>query len=167
MLVIPCPFGESEVLRLLVLSTKPSPQEEAVYILDLFNHSKAECIKFVHDQFNVIQSRNQALLTLGTLTLTITGFSGPRIAATNLFSRYSIALGIFLVLLSLLILLIGIQRVRWVTQFKEVDPEKTLVSILTYRNQKIKYYGIELFLLVIGLSCYVASVISFLIFYEF
>ena len=143
------------------------PEEEASYLLELFEGSMVNSLKLVHDQFNVIQARSQFLLTLGTLTLTITGFSGPKIAETNLFSRYTIAVGILLVLLSLLILLLGTNRIRWITQIRAGQDRDTLVRILSYRNQKTRYYVVELYLLVLGLSCYVASVISFLIFYDF
>ena len=139
---------------------------EAAYLLEMFDDSLSACIKFVQDQFNVIQARSQFLLTLGTLTLTITGFSGPKIAETNLFSRYAIAVGIFLVLCSILMLLLGTNRIRWVSQVRDDDAQLTLAAILRYRNRKTRFFQIELYLLVTGLSCYVASVISFLIFFK-
>lgn len=143
-----------------------TPDEEAAHLLEMFNGVKADCLRFLHDQFNVIQARGQFLLSLGTLTLTITGFSGPKIAQTNAFSRYSIALGISLVLVSMLVLLLGSNRIRWVSQARAENEEKTLAAIIRYRHQKTMYYLVELYLLVAGLSCYVASVVSFLIFYK-
>lgn len=143
-----------------------NPEEEARHLLELFGGVQADCIRFLHDQFNVIQARGQFLLSLGTLTLTITGFSGPKIAQTNLFSRYSIAVGITLVLVSMMVLLLGSNRIRWVSQARAATPEATLVAIIRYRHQKTQFYLIELYLLVAGLSLYVASVVSFLIFYQ-
>ncbi len=154
--------GEVETL----LKAELEPREEARYLLSLFEQSMPACIKMVHDQFNVIQARAQFLLTLGTLTLTITGFSGPKIAETNLFSRYSIAIGIFLVLLSMLMMLLGTNKIRWVTQARDDTPELTLTAILRYRNRKTRYYRVELYLLVVGLACYVASIISFLLYFK-
>jgi len=141
-------------------------EDEAQHLLEVFNHSLADCIRYLHDQFNVIQARSQFLLTLGTLTLTITGFSGPKIAQTNLFSRYSIAVGILLVLLSMMVMLLGTNRIRWVSQVREETPLRTLAKVILYRRDKMRLYLIELYLLVVGLGCYVASVISFLLFFK-
>lgn len=142
------------------------PDAEAAYLLEIFEGSQAACLRFLHDQFNVIQARAQFLLSLGTLTLTITGFSGPKIAETNLFSRYSIAIGITLVLISMMVLLLGTNRIRWVTQARSADQVSTIAAIIRYRRHKTQLYVVELYLLVAGLTCYVASVISFLLYFH-
>ncbi len=147
-------------------ATLLDPDAEALYLLEIFEGSQSACLRFLHDQFNVIQARAQFLLSLGTLTLTITGFSGPKIAETNLFSRYSIAIGITLVLLSMVVLLLGTNRIRWVSQARCSNHADTLAAIIRYRRLKTRLYVIELYLLVVGLSFYVASVISFLLYFE-
>ncbi len=147
-------------------ATLLDPDAEAVYLLEIFEGSQAACLHFLHDQFNVIQARAQFLLSLGTLTLTITGFSGPKIAETNLFSRYSIAIGITLVLISMIVLLLGTNRIRWVSQARGQDNVGTLAAIIRYRRHKTQLYVLELYLLVMGLACYVGSVISFLLYYH-
>jgi hypothetical protein len=143
-----------------------SPEEEAVRLLSLYSGSDrlSECLDVLRDQFNVIQVRFQFVLTLATLALTITGFSGPRIAQTNAFARYSMAVGIFLVLVSVVILLIGGLRIRWITQFQGTDPHVILVGIIQYRNTKTRVYYWVLTTLVVGLTCYVASVITYLLY---
>ncbi len=98
------------------------------------------------------------------LALTITGFSGPKIVQTNLFARYSMVLGIIFVLAAMLILLVGGLRIRWVTQMIGDTPRATLSSIILYRNRKTCLYFVELSLLVIGLTGYVASVVTYLLF---
>ncbi|MGB6123202.1 MAG: hypothetical protein WBG80_14940, partial [Bacteroidota bacterium] len=108
------------------------------------------------------QARSHLLLTLGTLALTITGFSGPKIAQTNLFARYSMAFGIVFVLSALVILLLGSLRIRWTTQIMGSDARETLSRIIRYRNQKTRLYFLELTLLVIGLTSYVASIVTYL-----
>ena len=148
------------------MRTELEPKDEAAWLLKLYDNSLSSCVSMVQDQLNVIQARSQFLLTLGTLTLTITGFSGPKIAETNAFSRYSIAMGIALVLCSIMMMLLATNRIRWVTRVGLEDPELILVTILGYRNKKTRFYQIELYLLVIGLAFYVASVISFLIFFK-
>lgn len=140
------------------------PETEVTNLMAMFK-TPQECMRFLHDQFNVIQARAQAILSLGTLTLTITGFSGPKIAQTNAFSRYSIAIGITLVLFSLATVLLGSTRIRWVSQALTGDPIESLKRIVAYRNKKTQLYYIELYLLITGLAFYVASVVSFLVFW--
>ena len=137
-----------------------TPEEEADHLLALFGGELARCIEFLRHHFDVIQARSHLLLTLGTLALTITGFSGPKIAQTNMFARYSMAFGIVFVLSALVILLLGSLRIRWTTQIIGDDGRDTLSSIIRYRNQKTRLYFVELTLLVIGLTSYVASVVT-------
>jgi len=140
-----------------------TPEEEADYLLELYDGKLSSCLEFTKQHFSVIQTRSQLLLTICTLALTITGFSGPRIVQTNMFARYSMVLGIVFVLSTMLILLIGGLRIRYVTQIVGDTPRETLAAIIDYRNRKTRLYGIELSLLVIGLSGYVASVVTFLL----
>lgn len=61
-------------------------EEEAGWLLKLHGGGDAAlpaCLKTASDQFTVIQTRSQLLLTLSTLTFTITGFSGPKIAEAS------------------------------------------------------------------------------------
>ncbi len=140
--------------------------EEARQILALFPESQglSSALDFLRHHFDVIQARSQLLLTLSTLALTITGFSGPKIAQTNDFARYSMALGIVFVLSSMVILLLGGLRIRWTTQFLGGPADETLIRIISYRNAKTRLYFVELGLLVIGLSSYVASVVTYLLY---
>jgi len=140
------------------------PAEEADYLLGLYDGKLASCLEFLKQHFNVIQARSQLLLTICTLALTITGFSGPQIVRTNLFARYSMVLGIVFVLVAMVILLLGGLRIRWVTQMVAASPRATLSSIITYRNRKTRLYFVELSLLVVGLTSYVASVVAFLLY---
>ena len=78
------------------------------------------------------------MLTITTLTLTITGFSGPKIAAAGLFARTSMVLGILSVLASTLLILGGSLRIQWVTQFRGPDDHALVTSILHYRNRKTR-----------------------------
>lgn len=112
-------------------------------------------------QFNVLQVRAQLLLTLATLALTITGFSGPRIASAGAFSRNALAAGLILVLISVLLILSTGLRIRWVTQFRAETDEHLLVSIINYRDAKTRGFFWQLGLLGAGLTAYVAGVASY------
>lgn len=139
------------------------PGDKADYLLELYDGKLSSCLEFLKQHFNVIQARSQLLLTVCTLALTITGFSGPSIVQTNLFARYSMVFGIIYVLAAMLIMLVGGLRIRWVTQMIGNTPRATLSSIILYRNRKTSLYFVELSLLVIGLTGYVASVVTYLL----
>ena len=158
---------EDPGLRMVIFNTEAHPIQRdlvtverplecrrgsARHLLGLFagRTGSPEAMEFMRHHFDVIQARSQLLLTLATLALTITGFSGPKIVQTNLFARYSMAVGIVFVLSAVVILLLGGLRIRWTTQFLGDEPGETLVRIIRYRNHKTKLYFVELGLLVIG-----------------
>lgn len=126
----------------------------------------SKALDIIRHQFDVIQARSQLLLTVGTLALTITGFSGPAIARSGVFARYSMAVGIVFVLAAIVVLLTGGLRIHWITQFQSIDKRQILIDIIRYRDRKTKLYMLELALLVIGLSFYVASVVAYLMMTE-
>ncbi len=118
------------------------------------------------DQFQVIQGRSQLLLSLSTLVLTITGFSGPKIAATNLLARLLLGSGILIVLIATATTLIQSLKIRWITQIQGATPEETLELIIRNRNRKTQAYEHSLIILVVGLTCYVGSILVFLFQYQ-
>lgn len=118
-------------------------------------------------QFNVLQTRAQLLLTVATLALTITGFSGPRIAAAGLFQRYAMAGGLLFVLASMLLILGGSLRIKWVTQFRAPpggDDAALLAEIVCHRDRKTRLFFAELCLLLTGLTLYISAVIAYFLF---
>jgi hypothetical protein len=121
-----------------------------------------DCLKVISQQFVVLQSRSQLLLTLATIVLTITGFSGPRIAASGVFARSAMAVGLLLTLIAVLMLLLNL-RIRWLTQFQGTDPQQVLSDIIAYREGKRRAYLWIITMLMAGLASYVAAVIAFLI----
>ena len=139
------------------------PAAESDRLLSMHRGDMAACVTFLRHQFNVLQARSQLLLTVGTLALTITGFSGPRIAESGPFARLTMAAGIVFVLAAMVILLAGGLRIRWISQLLGYDDRESLVRILAYRNKKTRLYFVELTLLVVGLASYVASVVSYLL----
>ncbi|MEN9840497.1 MAG: hypothetical protein RL376_297 [Verrucomicrobiota bacterium] len=140
--------------------------EEARHVLAL-GGSLAGALNLLVQQFNVLQTRAQLLLTVATLALTITGFSGPRIAAAGAFQRYAMAGGLTFVLASMLLIIGGSLRIRWVTQFRAPegeDPTKLLAQILCYRDRKTRLFFAELCLLLTGLAAYIAAVVAYFLF---
>lgn len=143
----------------------PSPDEEAQHLLAIHEGGEGYpgCLRLVRDQFNSLQTRSQLLLSLAALTLTITGFSGPKIAASGLFARLTMAGGLVLCMCAVVITLLGSLRIRWLTQFVGLPPREALTGMIAWRNSKTANYLLALALLVAGLSCYVAALVAYLI----
>lgn len=140
------------------------PAEELDYLKTIYRENQAEKLfAQLTDSFNVIQNRAQMLLSLITITLTITGFSGAKIAESSLFARLSIAFGLAFVLLSALILMAGPLRLNWCTRSRSKSLDQSLIKLIEQRNFRTERYHQASVALVVGLIGYVASVISFLI----
>jgi hypothetical protein len=140
-----------------------SPQEELDFLQEIYGQNREDrLIEILTDAFNVLQNRAQMLLSLITITLTITGFSGPQIAQSSLLGRVAIICGLFFVLLSALVLMAGPLRLTWCTRRREENIEQSLVKLIVQRNRRTDRYHLAAVLLVIGLIGYVGSVISFL-----
>src|SRR5436189_5733077 len=94
--------------------SKLSEREEAAHMLEMRGGAAgvAACLDLVSQQLTVIQTRSQLLLTLSTLTLTITGFSGPQIARTSTFAQICIVFCIGLVLFSTILILLSSLNVK-------------------------------------------------------
>lgn len=137
------------------------PEEEATLMLRLFP-DWTTCYQMLSHHFDALQTRTQMMLTLGTLTLTITGFSGPSMAQSNSFSRYSIVAGIILVLASIVTILLSVLKIRWLTQVGSETPKDILILLIERRNKRTRWFHWQLIMLTIGLACYVFAVIAFL-----
>lgn len=144
------------------MSEPLSPEAEADALLAMHDGRLAPAMAVVSSHFAVIQGRSQLLLTLATITLTITGFSGPRIAASGLAARWCMGCGLVLVLAGLLVLLAGL-RIRWSTQFAGPSPRESLAATIRYRNGKTRGYLAHMLLIGTGIAFYVAAVIAFLV----
>ncbi|MFI5358227.1 MAG: hypothetical protein ACHQ4G_12920 [Opitutales bacterium] len=139
-----------------------TPEAEARQLLDdQAGQGRNGAIAVLMQQFNVLQTRAQIMLTITTLTLTITGFSGPKIAAAGMFAKAAMVAGILATLASTLLILGGSLRIRWVTQFQGATDLEFVTRVLGYRNRKTRLFFAEICLLVAGLACYVASVVAY------
>lgn len=140
------------------------PLTEADALLRAHDGKLGLCVTTAAAQFAVLHGRSQLLLTLCTLTLTITGFSGPKIIASGPLSRWALVVGISLVLVGLVLLLMSSMVVHFATQFlAEGEPREGLAKLIAYRNRKAGWYRWQLFCIVLGLTSYVLAVINFLI----
>ena len=141
----------------------PDPEDEARELLALQGGGRealARAVELLSRQFLVIQNSSQLLLTLATITLTITGFSGPKMAESGVLARVGLVAGLIFVLLAVVLLLANL-RIRWLTHFIGPDPQRSLVAALRYRNAKTRWYLVQIVLLSIGLGCYVGAIVAY------
>ena len=144
--------------------TNLSPPEELEHLKEIYGPEEHDRLyEVLTDSFNVLQNRAQMLLSLITITLTITGFSGPSIAASGLLARIAIAFGLVLVLASALILITGPLRLNWCTNWKSSTMDRSLIKLIHQRNFRTRRYHLASLTLVLGMIGYVTSVVSFLI----
>jgi len=140
-------------------------EQEADHLLAMHGGGDAALVKsldMLKGMFSTIQTRGQLLLTLATITLTITGFSGARIVESGgPISRWGLGLGLVFVLISIVLILSNL-RVRWLTTFSGT-PREIILQVLRYRDAKTNWYLLQVSLLSIGLTCYVGAVIAFVI----
>ena len=140
-----------------------TPEAELGYLLQIHgeaNYSKV--FDVLVKQFDVLQSRAQLLLGLVTISLTITGFSGPKIAASSTFSKLSICFGLVFILGSAVLMLMGPLQLRWGTHRCMDTIHDSMVHLIVRRNERTTKYHLASALLIVGLTGYVASVIGYL-----
>ncbi|RMD78604.1 MAG: hypothetical protein D6820_09660 [Lentisphaerae bacterium] len=143
---------------------KLTVEEEAHYIAQICDGEFARELEFLKDCFNLLHNRAQLLLSLITLCLTITGFSGPRIAASSAPARYCLIAGIILVLIAAVILVLGPLQIRWITATRSGDETQTIIELLRRRNWRTRLFVIGADVLLLGLSFYVCAVVIFFAF---
>ena len=141
---------------------KLTPVEELEFLKEIHGGDQAKVFSYLRGSFALLQTRSQMLLGLATICLTITGFSGPRMAQSNPFSRIFIGLGLAFVLASVSAVVAGPLRLRWMTQWRADSLDETLVEHLIRRNDKTRLYKMATALLLIGLSGYLLSLICYL-----
>ncbi len=140
------------------------PKEELAHLQSIYGEENfSEIYGNLRDAFSTLQVRSQILLSLVTICLTITGFSGPSIAASGPYSKMALIAGLCLVLSAGGSLLLSAFDLQWITRYRGDSMQETLVGIIERRNRRTRSYRLAMLLLVAGLTCYVASVVVFML----
>jgi hypothetical protein len=136
-------------------------REEATRILKMTDDHFA-ALGVLERQLGVLVLRSQVLLSLCGIVITVTGFSGRAIAQTSFSARLCISLGIFVVLASAATAIVGVLRVKWLTQVAADEPLETLVNGIHIREQKSRYLAVSQVLFVTGFALYCAAIAQLL-----
>jgi hypothetical protein len=141
---------------------KLTPEEEVEFLKEIHGEDYSKLFGAVKESFALLQTRSQMLLGLATICLTITGFSGPKMAQSNAFSRFFIGFGLSFVLAAVVATVAGPLRLQWITAWKAGSLDETLIANIQRRDSKTRLYKISMVFMLIGLTGYLLSLISFL-----
>ncbi|MBW7907961.1 MAG: hypothetical protein H3C50_03445 [Kiritimatiellae bacterium] len=141
---------------------KLTPAEELEYLKEICSGDYEKMAHWITNAYDVLQQRSSLLLSLVAVVLTITGFSGPNIAASGRFSKLCIVYGLSFVLVSAVLTLAGPLRLRWSTQWRSETTDQSFINLIRRRNARTAKYHLAFILLSIGLLGYVGSFIGFL-----
>jgi hypothetical protein len=140
------------------------PKEELEHLKDIYgSESVPELYSHLRVGFSTLQSRSHVLLSLVTICLTITGFSGPSIAASGVVSKIGMVAGLCFVLSAAGCLLVGAFDLQWITRYQGNGIDDTLIQLLERRNRRTRTYRFAMLLLVSGLTSYVGSIVVYML----
>jgi len=135
-----------------------NPTEEARALLKVHKGHAPEAIRLVQAQLDTVYARSQSLIGLASLTITVTGFSGRLIAATNFTAQVLIIAGLVAVLLAAFWIFLRVMPVRWITSDLDAGAESALALAIHRRNLKTNATRIGSWILFVGLVLYLAAV---------
>ncbi|MFO0674935.1 MAG: hypothetical protein U0169_00235 [Polyangiaceae bacterium] len=133
-------------------------EEEADHLLALYDGDAPKILAVVQEQFVMLASRAQTLLSLAGITITVTGFSGATIARSGRAAASLLVSGLVVVLVAATFAMSGILRVEWASRMKRASARDAVVRALALRDAKTRAYGRALQLLLVGLALYVSSI---------
>jgi len=141
------------------------PEEELRYMREELDLVKpTEILDRIAHNFMVLQTRAGMLLSLITICLTISGFSGHRIAGSGLLPGLLMSMGLVLAVTAAVLLMMGPLQLRWITRRACLEGcESTVIHLLILRNWRTKRYHKAAVVLLVALSCYIASVVLFVL----
>ena len=143
---------------------KQRPEEELKYLFEIYGEGNtSKVFDLLIQSSSVLHGRSQLLLSLATICLTISGFSGPKIAATGFFTRGCLAFGLIFILLSVFVVITGPLHLRWGTQRRAESLRDSLLYLIQQRNTRTQKYHAAVVLLIVGLSGFVGSVIGYIL----
>lgn len=138
-------------------STRIPPEIESEQLLKLTDNNIMQAISILESQMNVLHLRAQVLMSLASIVLTITGFSGRAIAGSSLLAKILIIAGLVIVLTSAVWIFLRVMSIKWLTTENLHQPKDALETIIKRRNIKTRAFSFGGIILCAGLFFYVAA----------
>lgn len=134
-------------------------REESERLVRLFGSQDVALFQFLSGQLGILKSQAQMLMGLCGLAITVTGFSGAHMIRSGSWAAFSMVIGIAFILISAILCLSILSRLRWVSQDLCDDFVLTTTAVLTRRNlqqHRLSWAGV---FVSIGLAFYLTAVI--------
>jgi hypothetical protein len=135
-----------------------TPANEARRILEIHKNDDASALAVLERQLGVINTRADVIMSLAGITITVTGFSGRLIAATDRLAQVCIVSALVFVIASVAWVFLTVGPICWITSDLEGDTLSALVRIIERRNRRTRAYMIGGVILCIGIALYAAAI---------
>ena len=109
--------------------------------MELFEGRAPALLALLSGQLSVLKTQASLLMGLAGLTVTVTGFSGHHMVRAGPLAWIPMVAGIFAILLSVLVTLRVLLKVRWVTQ--DLGPDLCQSVELTIRRRDRQQRGLQ------------------------
>lgn len=139
---------------------KLTPEQEFDRIMQVYGkQDPLDALNLLERQLNTLSQRAQMLLGLCGIVITVTGFSGRIIAGTNRVAQIFIVSGVSITLIAAALVVGGVMRLHWISQQPpQSDLPQLVRTTLAYRDRKMRYYHLAVYVLLLGLTCYVIAI---------
>lgn len=141
---------------------KLTPDQEYQRIMAIYGKPEPiGALNLLERQLIILSQRAQMLLGLCGIVITVTGFSGRIIAGTNRLAQMLIISGVSLTLLSAALIVARVINLYWMSEQPTDEPEnlpQLVRTALVYRNRKMFFYRAAVYVLLLGLTCYVIAI---------
>jgi len=133
-------------------------RREAEHILKLCLGDHLRAYQLVERQLSRAILRAMVLIVLSGVVVAASGFSAHAIAQTGAAARFCMAAGLLTILVSSLVAVGGVLRLRWLSQEIDDEPVVTLLRGLEVRDQKTRNLRWAVGLFLIGFALYCAAI---------
>lgn len=139
---------------------KLTTEQEYDRIMQVYGkESQRGALDLLERQLNTLTQRAQMLLGLCGIVITVTGFSGRIIAGTSRIAQVMIVSGVGITLLAASLVVGGVMRLHWISQQPPMgDLPQLIRTTLAYRDRKMRFYHAAVYVLLLGLTCYVIAI---------
>jgi hypothetical protein len=138
-------------------------RREAEHILKMCLGDHMRAYQLVERQLSRLINRAQVMVSVSGIVVAVTGFSGRAIAQTNNLARFCVAGAVLVLVIASAMAVIGVLRLRWLSQEIDDEPVVTLLRGLEVRDRTAENLRRSIGLFVVGFTLYAAAVAQLLL----
>jgi uncharacterized membrane protein YczE len=134
--------------------------DEVKRLTALYDGSERELVAFLSGQLAVLKGQAQALLGIGGLCITVTGFSGHNMVNAGPTSAALMISGIGLITLAIGVAIRVLAGIRWVSQDLQEPVEELVSAVVSRRDRQQRALSLASLGVGVGLLLYVGAVVT-------